>query len=197
MKNKTLWLLALGLAGVCAWSAWNFTQQSQPKSIIGIQNSGVVLTVNQLPLLYWGNLENFGDLGLQIKTHLRQNLAEVTVGETVRYNGLSYTQVQPGLFLVRLGSQRVFIFTDPFKPEDLNPNVALEFKSDWTVLQRSSLLPDAWPEPLRGWVVLGPQISESLETLSLQSQKPVVRPESAGTVWLKKTPDAAWQVLKP
>lgn len=197
MKPKTLWLLAFCLGGMCVWTVWSFWQQQQPKSIIGVQKSAIVLAHNQLTPLYWGDLKLFGDLGLQIKTLPETNLAEAALGQTVRYHDFSYTQVQAGLYLVILGNERVFIFTDPFTAEDLDPKIALALRSDWTVLQRSSLLPPNWPQPRLGWVVLGTQMSDRLKNESLEAGKPVVMPESQGTLWLIKTPETAWEIQKP
>ncbi|NCP66883.1 hypothetical protein GW756_01085 [bacterium] len=197
MKTKTLWFIALGLGAVCVWTGWNFVQETKPQLIIGIQKSAIVLAHSQSPTLYWGDLDLFGDLALKLKNDLKQNLAEGTIGEAARYIDQSYSQLQPGFFLVTLGNQRMFVFTDPFLPEDLDPTLALEFSSDWTVLQRSSLLPESWPEPRMGWIVLGSQISESLMKKSLNRQKPVVIPVSEGTLWLLKTPETEWTIQKP
>jgi hypothetical protein len=197
MKNKSLWLLATSLGVLCVWMAFGYYDSSKLRSIIGIQPGALVLSQSALPVLHWGDLNRFGDLGLKIKTKTFVNLAEAVLEQTVRYNELTYTQVQAGLFLTILNGERVFILADSFTPESLNPTVALEFTSDWTVLQRSSLLPENWPEPSQGWIVLGSQISEGLKTKSLETQKPVLRPESAGTVWLEKTPESDWFVTKP
>lgn len=197
MKLKVVWLLALCLGAVCVWTTVRYWQQQQPKSIIGIQKSAIVLAHNQHLPLYFGDLSLFGDLGLQLTTKPQTNLAEAVIGQTVRYNDFSYTQVQPGLYLVQLGNERIFIFTDPFTPDVFDLKIALAFKSDWTVLQRSSLLPNNWPQPRLGWIVLGSQMSDRLKTESLESTKPVVMPESQGTIWLIKTPASSWELQKP
>ena len=197
MKSKTLWLTAICLAVICAWTAYGYVLISTPKSLIGVHAGAVILAESGLPVLHIGALNKFGDLGLKIKSQDFFNLTQAQLEQTVRYNGLSYTQIQRGLFLVVLNGQRVFIMAEPFNPMNLEVTKAIDFKSDWVVLQRSSLLPTAWPEPNKGWVVLGSQISEKLKTQSLDSQKPVVRPERGGTVWLEKKLESDWVVIKP
>ncbi len=86
---------------------------------------------------------------------------------------------------------------EPFDPENLAVTKAIDFESDWVVLQRSSLLPANWPVPSRGWVVLGSQISKKLKTQSLDSKKPIVMPKRGGTVWLEKKLESDWVVIKP
>lgn len=197
MKSKTLWFAAISLAVICAWAAYGYVLTSTPKSLIGVQAGAVVLAESGLPVLHCGELNKFGDIGLKIKSQNFFNLTQAQIEQTVRYNGLSYTQIQPGLFLVMLNGQRVFVMTDPFEPKNLEVTQAIDFQADWVVLGRSSLLPVNWPEPAKGWAVLGPQISEKLKAHSLAAHKPVVRPERDGTVWLEKTPDTDWVVIKP
>lgn len=197
MKIKSLWLLALGLGVLCVWLAYHYREKLEPKTLVGLHSGAVVFSASPLPALYWGDRDQFGDLALKLKAHDFIDLAAANLEETVRFNDLSYTQIQPGLFLVVLGAQRIFLLTDPFNPEQLNLKVAVAFKSDWVILQRSRLLPDNWPEPAQGWAVLGAQVSERLKEASLASQKPVVRPSNQGTVWLEKKPEVDWQIVKP
>lgn len=197
MKTKALWLLALGLGILCVWMVWSYAAKMQSKTVVGVQSGAVVFAVAPLPVLHWGELAKFGDLGLKVKAKDFINLSTTNLEETVRFNGLTYTQIQLGMFLVQLNDQRIYVFADPFEVANLNPKQAVAFKSDWVVLQRSSLLPENWPEPTHGWVVLGSQISENLKTLSLDNQKPVVRPSNQGTVWLEKKLESDWQVVSP
>jgi hypothetical protein len=197
MKTKALWLSAIALAVVCAWTVYNYVSGAVPKSLIGVQTGAVVFAESHLPVLHWGSLNQFGDMALKIKSQHFFDLTTAQIEQTVRYNGLRYTQIQAGLFLVVLNNEQIFVMTDPFEPENLEVTQAVDFQSDWVVLQRSSLLPENWPEPKQGWVVLGAQISEKLESHSLESHKPVVRPERGGTVWLEKTLESDWVIIKP
>jgi len=197
MKRKPLWLAALSLTVICAWAAYNYVLTTTPKSIVGISSGAVVFTESGLPVLHWGEITKFGDLGLKIKSQEFLNLTGAELEQRVRYNDMSYTQIQAGLFLVILNGQRIFLMTEPFEPQNLEVTQAVDFESDWVVLQRSSLLPSNWPEPSSGWVVLGSQMSDSLKERSLAAKKPVVRPERGGTVWLEKTSETNWMIIQP
>jgi len=197
MKSKSLWLLALGLGALCAWLVYDYKVRTSPKTLVGLQSGAVLFSVSPLPVLHWGDRVQFGDLALKVKAHDFIDLTTTNLEEIVRFKGLSYTQIQPGLFLLILEGQRIFLFTDTFEPEQLNPKVAVAFESDWVVLQRSSLLPENWPEPTHGSAVSGAQVSERLKEASLASRKPVVRPSNQGTVWLEKKPEIDWQVISP
>ncbi len=94
--------MAVCLAVVCAWTAYSYVLTSASKSLIGVQAGAVVLAESGFPVLHIGALENFGDLGLKIKSQDFFDLIQARLEQTVRYNGLSYTQIQPGLFLVVL-----------------------------------------------------------------------------------------------
>jgi len=197
MKRKPLWLAAVSLVVIFAWAAYIYTLSATPKSTIGIATGAVVFSESGLPVLHWGELNKFGDLGLKIKAQEFIDLTAAQLEQTVRYNDMSYTQIQAGLFLVTLNGQRVFLMAEPFEPQNLEVTQAVDFESDWIVVQRSSLLPSNWPEPSRGWVVLGSQMSDSLKERSLAAKKPVVRPERGGTVWLEKTSETNWMIIQP
>lgn len=198
MKPRNLWLLALGMMVLTLLVAGRYAMT--PKDIwrMGVQSAAVVLAAPRAPAVHWGKLENFGDLSLKLNVKSFIALGSSPVGERARFNGFSYIHLQAGLYLVELGKQRIFIITDPFVSEGLDTSLPIDFKNDWTLLQRSSLLPKAWPVPQHGWVVLNAgTLSKKLKALSTEHQKPIVRPTTAGTVWLEKEAETQWQVLLP
>lgn len=197
MKIRTLWLCSVALALVSLYSVQAYVTRLHEGFTLGIGKNALVLAQDHYPALTWGNFKLMGDVGLKVSLKDSTGVDEAPMGKTVKYTNFSYSQIQPGLYLVKTPQARVFVVTDPFQPDRLNPAVAVSFDSDWVVLQRSSLLPKSWPEPEHGWVVLGPQVSQSLKAQSLQTRKPVIRPESGGTLWLQKSNESDWRLVRP
>lgn len=120
------------------------------------------------------------------------------IGQQYSWPGFSYVQLQPGLFLVNANGQRIFVFTKVFLAQPLNAALAVDFSSDWVVLDRSSLLPDRWPEPRYGWIVRNSgTVSKKLVQRSQAAQKPIIKPLSGDTVWIEKPAGGDWQVRLP
>ncbi len=182
---------------LCGWMYADYKQNQTERSLVGVQPKALVLQQRDAPILHLGDLDQFGDGALKLRGNTFVNLEAAKLGESVKYNGFKYTQAQPGLFLVELQDQRIWVMQSPFTPENLEARVALDFASDWVVLEKSSLWPKAWPEPTHGWIVLGSALSQTLQQQSLSAKKPVVTPDRAGTVWIEKGPTTPWKIYLP
>ena len=193
MKPLNLyWWLAGGLCLLLAGFGWRYHQAHYYTVKIGFTAEQIEFKVPDNPTIFWRPGSKLGADSNRINLQADELMLQH------QWRDVSYTKLQEGLFLLELDGVRVFVFTGLFAPETLEPTLPVDFNSDWVVLQRSSLLPAAWPEPRLGWVVLNAgTLSKALKERSLATKKPVVRPVSAGTVWLQKLPDQPWQVLSP
>lgn len=200
MSVKRLWLLALGLT-VLLGLGYFYTQKWQHQSpLLGINQKAFLVSSPGAPVLHWGELSAFSDGGLKLmpgSLSNAQSLLDLEGEARLVWPSLKAQQVQPGAWLLDLAGHRVWLLAAPFTPEDLDPTLPADYRSDWTVLERSSLLPESWPEPTRGWVVLSRgTLSNRLKQLVIDTRKPVVVPEPGGTVWLEWR-EGEWLVSVP
>lgn len=189
MKTKNLWITALVLAGLCALTWWQQYQTKQQIWQMGVESGQIDFRAPESPVLFLRPGSMLGE------TKSSVNLAIGEVGVKNKFLNSSYTKLQSGLFLVELGDDLVFLFT---KKIEVDPTLQITFESDWVVLTKSSLLPQNWPVPEFGWVVLNTgTLSKNLKGLSLQHQKPIVRPVNNGTLFLQKELGQEWVVKVP
>jgi|GEM_PF-4813517 len=180
MKPKALWTTAGIMLGLLGLVAGQYFANQTPVFTLEITSQNLTVKAPAAPTKNLAELKN------------------LTEGQTEQYASASYLKLQPGLWLINLGTDRVFVMSNDFSPEDLDPTLPIDFSSDWTVLEKSSLLPKTWPIPNRGWVVLNTgTLSKRIQALSTEHKKPVVRPANNDTVKLQKEPEGDWQVMLP
>jgi len=201
MKPKYLWLAAVIMLALLIAMLWRYSFLSSDKARIGIANGAFLVQAPSSQTLYWGEKEKFTDVGLKINAITWQkafNISDIIENNTIKtWAGLKARRLQTGFYAINLGADRIYFFDSTFT-EGLDASQPIDFNSDWIILQKSSLLPERWPEPRKGWVVLNSgTLSNRIKDLSAESKKPIIRPTSAGTVWLEKTPQTDWQVLLP
>lgn len=192
MKYRNLWGAAAIMLSLLGLATWQYVGSQKQVFSLVVESQSLHLKAPNAPTFF---LKPESFLGA---TKSSTNLNFLSVEERQVFVNSSYLKLQPGLWLATLGADRVFVISNDFKAENLDPSLPVNFKSDWTVLQKSSLLPANWPVPNQGWVLLNTgTLSKNIKALSTKHNKPIVRPINGDALELRKEIGQEWQVWVP